>query len=236
MQNSHTPRGDAERWTFVAAGGALAAFGIARGGFLGRVATIAGGVLAVQAWRGRVGSPIARNGLAEATTTIAAPPERVFAFWQDRQQLAAVVPQIDSIEELDDGLTEWRVRLPGGVPLRWRARIESADDRRLVWRTDGPCTIEHEGELRCTEAPGDRGTEVRVRMRWRDPTGGLVERLADFVGGLAGHAPDDELRRGLEAVKQQIEAGELATAAMRAEAQARVEPDTTTAAAAKARA
>ena len=209
-------RGDVERWSVAAAGGALAAFGLLRGGLLGSIATVAGGALAVQGYRGRASNPLARAGLAEATVTIHAPRADVVAMWWDLPRLADAVPQIERIENLGDGASHWSVRLPGGVPLRWRARIVDTGDGQIAWRTEGPCTIEHQGEVHFTAAPGDRGTEVRVRMRWRDPAGGLVHRLLEQVGGLAGCSPSDELRRALEAVKQMLEAGEHATNAMRA--------------------
>lgn len=200
----------------LTAGSALVAFGAARGGLLGKLAAIGGGACAVQGFRGRLDSPMARTGTAEATVTIAAPAEVVQSFWLDLQQLAAAVPQIERVDVVDAQRSRWLVRLPGGVPLHWQARItqDDAPSRTLRWRTDGPCSIEHEGEVEFAPAPGDRGTEVRVRLSWRDPAGGLTDRLLRWLGGIAGHAPKDELRRGLQAIKQVLEAGELATADM----------------------
>lgn len=212
MHSTEETRGDVERWSMLAAGSALVAFGAARGGLLGKAAALCGGVCAVQGWRGKLGSPIATDGVAEAAVTIAAPAAQVAEFWRDPQRLAGVVPQIERIDRLEHDRSTWVVTLPGNLRLHWEAEYRFDESgRRITWQTTGSSTLEHEGEVTFAEAPGDRGTEVRVRLRWRDPSGGVVEWLTRRIGGVVGHAPRDELRRGLQAVKQVLEAGEIPT-------------------------
>lgn len=184
------------------------------GGTIGRWTACCGGFCAVQGWRGRLRSPIATTGTASATVTIAAPPEVVARFCRDPQQLALALPQIERLDLIDGGRSHWVVRLPGGLSLRWQAVATShqGSDHRISWQTEGACSIEHEGDVVFEPAPGGRGTEVHAYLRWRDPTAGLGDRLARYIGGIAGHAPRDELRRGLQAIKQMIEAGETPTA------------------------
>jgi uncharacterized membrane protein len=56
-------------------------------------------------------------------------------------------------------------------------------------------------------APGDRGTEVHVLLRYQ-PAGG---RAAAAVARLFGSEPGQEIADDLRKFKQQMESGEMAT-------------------------
>jgi uncharacterized membrane protein len=54
-------------------------------------------------------------------------------------------------------------------------------------------------------APGDRGTELRVRLQY-DPPGG---RAAKWFAKLFGEEPEQQLHEDLRRVKSLIETGEI---------------------------
>jgi uncharacterized membrane protein len=58
-------------------------------------------------------------------------------------------------------------------------------------------------------APGDRGTEVHVRLDYKPPGGKAGAMVAKLFGDEPGQQVGDDLRR----LKQMLEAGEVATTA-----------------------
>lgn len=137
--------------------------------------------------------------------TIYRPIDEVYAFWRDLQPLARVLPRVLLVEELDSRRSRWVMAGPGDTELAFHAEVVTDDPPRLVaWRaTDSP--VPHEGRVELRAAPGDRGTEVRVRLSYRPPAGELGVALAR----LTGDEPDQLLRDALRRVKQVLEAGEM---------------------------
>jgi uncharacterized membrane protein len=65
--------------------------------------------------------------------------------------------------------------------------------------------IATEGEMRFLPAPGGRGSEVHLRMRYSMPGGRLGEAVARYFGEDPHQQVDDDLRR----FKQIAETGEV---------------------------
>src|SRR5205823_1731739 len=69
--------------------------------------------------------------------------------------------------------------------------------------------VQHAGSVRFTPAPGDRGTEIRVALRYQPPAGPLG-KIGAKVATLWGESPPQQVREDLRALKQVIETGEVA--------------------------
>jgi len=59
-------------------------------------------------------------------------------------------------------------------------------------------------EVEVRPAPGDKGTELRARLRVPEPTG-----MASAAGRVAGNDPRQRVRAALREAKQLIEVGEV---------------------------
>jgi uncharacterized membrane protein len=169
--------------------------------------------VAVRAARGALTATRRAAGPAQAdgrrtylrAVTIYRPIDEVYAFWRDLQPLARVLPRVLLVEELDERRSRWVVAGPADTELAFHAEVVTDDPPRLVaWRaTDSP--VPHEGRVELRAAPGDRGTEVRVRLTYRPPAGDIGVALAR----LTGDEPDQLLRDALRRIKQVLEAGEV---------------------------
>jgi uncharacterized membrane protein len=139
--------------------------------------------------------------------TVNRPPADVYGFWRDLPRLAAALEREATATVLADGRSRWSVRGPAGAPVEYTAEIIADEPGALLaWRVaDGP--LPHEGRVEFTEAPGGRGTELRVGLRYEVPGGALGQAAVK----LTGDEPDQVLRTTLRRVKQLLECGEIVT-------------------------
>jgi uncharacterized membrane protein len=144
----------------------------------------------------------------EASIAIGRPRDEVYRFWRDLRNLSRFMPQLVSVEPRDERTSHWVARAPGGPSLEWDAEI--FDDRPgevIAWRTLPGATIQHAGAVRFVDAPGRRGTAVRLEMGF-DPPGGPLGALA---ASMFGEIPRQQMQNDLRRLKQLLETGEIPT-------------------------
>ena len=76
---------------------------------------------------------------------------------------------------------------------------------RIAWASVEGADVDTSGEVLFVPAPGGRGTEVRVTLRYDMPAGPLGRAVAKYFGDDPSQALDDDLRR----FKQVMETGEV---------------------------
>lgn len=144
----------------------------------------------------------------EQACTVNKPPREVYAFWRDYKNLPKFMGMVERVDDLGGGKSHWVGRGPLGVTLEWDAEnIQDEPGRLIAWRSLPGSDLGTAGSVHFTEAPGGRGTEVRVNVKF-DPPGG---KLANAFGKLIGQDPNTQTRGDLHKLKQLLEAGELAT-------------------------
>lgn len=149
-----------------------------------------------------------RAGDQEVTRaiTIARPPAEVYACWRDLSELAQVFSHVESITRLDARRSHWRVKAPAGTTVAFDAEI--VDDRPgelIAWRSLPDADIDSTGTVRFERAPGDRGTQLHVHMRYAAPAG----RLGVAIAKLFGEAPEQQIAADLRHLKQVLETGSI---------------------------
>jgi uncharacterized membrane protein len=166
----------------------------------------------------RFGIDTTREGLSrgvevDRSITVGRSPEEVYRFWRNFDNLPLFMKHLSSVTEIEPGRTHWVAR-EAGIDLDWYAQIiEDVPGERIVWRSEPGGRIEAEGEITFRQAPGNRGTEVRVRMRCAAPGRVLAMALAPLLRRFTRIQVGQDLHR----MKQLIETGEVATGAMRRE-------------------
>jgi uncharacterized membrane protein len=103
-----------------------------------------------------------------------------------------------------DGRSHWKVSAPAGRTIEWDA--ETIDDRpneHIGWRSLPGSPVPNAGAVTFTPAPGNRGTEVRVQLRYEPPAGPLGATVAKLLGEDPHLQAKDDLRR----FKQVLETG-----------------------------
>jgi uncharacterized membrane protein len=141
-----------------------------------------------------------------AAITVRRPADELFDFWSDLSRLPEFMAHLDTVEVRPDGTSHWRALAPGGTHVEWDARIaESERPTRLSWESVGDADVPNSGSVWFTDAPGDRGTEVRVELDYELPGGRLAEALSRLFGEQPRQQVEDDLRR----FKQVAETGEV---------------------------
>lgn len=142
----------------------------------------------------------------EKAITIAHPPDEVYGFWHDFRNLPHFMIHLESVERLGDGRSHWTAKGPAGTTIEWDAEMtEDRPNELIAWRSLPGTDVPNSGSVRFSRAPGGRGTEVRVRVRYDPPAGALGAAVA----GLFGERPDQQVQDGLRRLKQVMETGEV---------------------------
>ena len=177
-----------------------------------RAAVAAGGIAALDLYaavrtvrtqhgRGRPG-PLQ----LQATVTVNKSPDEVYAFWRDFTNLPTFMLHLKSVAPTGDRRTRWEANAPLRRSVTWEAELTSEEPgRRIAWKSLPGSTIDNAGTVHFSEAPGDRGTEVKVVLHYGIPGG----RLGQAVAKLLGEEPEQQVRDDLRRFKQVMETGDL---------------------------
>lgn len=150
---------------------------------------------------GEASGPVDMTG----AVTVNRPPEEVYAAWRRLEDLPRFMAHLDEVRQVDARTSHWSATAPFGRTVEWEARITDEDPgSHIAWRSTD-ADIDNSGEVRFTPAPGGRGTEVRVRLRYAMPAGPLGHAVARYFGEAPEQALDDDLRR----FKQVVETGDV---------------------------
>lgn len=221
--------GDVERWASVLGGGALAGYGLGRGGIGGLLlAALGGGLL----YRGVTGHCpcYARLGVStaagrhspqasipagggvkvERAITVNRPPEDLYRFWRNLENLPRVMSHLERVENRGARQSHWVARAPLGLTAEWDAEIITDNANEAIgWKSCEGSQVATAGSVHFTREPGGRGTQVRVVLKY-DPPGG---QLGAWLAWLFGESPGRQIEADLRRFKQMLEAGEVASTA-----------------------
>ena len=128
--------------------------------------------------------------------------DEVYRFWRDFENFPNFMHHIESVT-VDGSRSHWVAKEPAGQQAEWDAEITEDRPGELIgWRTIGDSDVEHEGSVEFSQAPGDRGTEVRVTLTYEPP--GVAG-----IAKLFGSDPDRQIRDDIRRFKQILETGEV---------------------------
>jgi uncharacterized membrane protein len=206
-------------WLPVIGGGLLAGMGLGRGRDDGLLMTLLGGGLVywglsrgISALPSIPGTSLAPDGDSsvriEKVVTINRTADELYAAWRDVESLPRIMSHLESVTRTDDGLTHWVANAPLGRTVEWDAEIINDEAGRVIsWRSVEGSQIENVGAVHFHEAPGGRGTELRVRIEYNPPAGAVGATVAKLLGEEPGQQVADDLRR----FKAIMETGEFPT-------------------------
>src|SRR5205807_5768354 len=109
----------------------------------------------------------------EKTVTINRPAAVLFRMWSNFETLPRFMQHLVSVK-VDGKRSHWVARGPAGTTVEWDAEIvNNVPDRLIAWRSLEGSTVDTVGSVRFVDAPGGRGTEVHVELKY-DPPGGKL--------------------------------------------------------------
>ena len=114
--------------------------------------------------------------------TVNSPRAEVYAFWRRLENLPLFMKHLESVDELSDTVSAWKVKIPGGLgEIRWEAEIiRDIRDSELSWQSAPGASIENAGKINFSDTPAG-GTRIDVMISYRAPMGVLGERLSRLL-------------------------------------------------------
>jgi uncharacterized membrane protein len=138
--------------------------------------------------------------------TVRQPRDQIYLFWQDFENLPTFMAHLQSVVVTGDGRSHWIAAAPAGRTVEWDAEIvEFVPNELVAWQSVRGADVENAGVVRFVDAPGGRGTEIHLEMRYSAPGGPLGSAIARLFGEDPGQQVRDDLRR----FKQVVETGEV---------------------------
>lgn len=145
---------------------------------------------------------------AQAAITIGRSREEVFAFWRDLHNLPRFMQHLESVEVRDNRHSHWVAQGPAGARVEWDSEIINEVDNELIaWRSLEGSDVDSAGSVQFKDAPGGRGTEIRVKLQYNPPAG----MVGAIVASLFGKEPEQEIKSDLARLKQVLETGVVST-------------------------
>jgi uncharacterized membrane protein len=187
----------------LAAGAAIAIYGILRRDWFGAALAGGGGYLA---YCGVTDLRRPYQGRVRAAFTINKTPQEVYDFVRNADNWGRALREPKFEHDGRDCIT-----LGFGAKNRaeFKSHVELTDEKPgefIAWASEDQM-LEHRGVVRFKKAPGNRGTEISVALEYKSPTGPISQALA----ALAGLDPRQLVREGLRQIKQLMETGEIPT-------------------------
>jgi uncharacterized membrane protein len=215
--------GDTERWMSAVGGGALALFGLKRGGLGGALLAALGGGLVYRGVTGHCSAyaALGRNtaddrpaephayferGIhVEESVTVNRTPWELYDFWKNFENLPQFMAHLKDVKRIDERRSHWVAKAPAGMSAEWDAEIINDEPSALIaWRSLGGATVDNAGSVRFV--PAAEGTEVKVVLDYIPPAG----RVGAAVAKLFGEEPGVQVREDLRRFKQVMETGSVA--------------------------
>ena len=218
--------GNSERVVSTVAGGSLVAYGIKRKDWLGALLGLVGGGLALRGATGycpafdaldidtneksllEQGKTKAKDWFQQKTevvksVTINKSAEELYNFWRNFENLPKFMNHLESVKVLDDKKSEWTAKAPLGYEAHWGAMItEDKKNEKIAWRSVENSEIPNSGKVEFLPTV-DRGTVVKVTVRYEPPAGKLGALAAYFLT----EEPDTQIAEDLRRFKSLMETG-----------------------------
>jgi uncharacterized membrane protein len=154
----------------------------------------------------RAGVPYELGIRVDEEILINKPPEELYRFWRNLENLPRFMEHLQSVRVIDHCLSQWVARGPAGFKAEWQAEIVNDIENELIgWRSLEGSQVDNGGSVRFGRSPDGRGTIVSVSLQYNPPAG--------FVGAavarLFGEAPEKTIRKDLLRFKELMETGNI---------------------------
>ena len=144
----------------------------------------------------------------EKAVTIGLPPNEVYEFWRNLENLPRFMKHLESVQVTGVRTSHWKATAHGGLSTEWDAEMmEDTPGQQISWHSVGDADIPNKGTVEFKEAPGHRGTEVKVTIDYYPPGGAAGMVASKITHGITAQQLEEDLKR----LKQILEVGEEVT-------------------------
>jgi uncharacterized membrane protein len=136
------------------------------------------------------------------TVLIDRPPEELYAFWRNFENLPDIMDHLEAVYVIDDMRSLWQAKSPLQGSVEWEAEItHEIPNREIGWRSLPGSEVDSVGVVRFEPSSLGHGTNLQVEMLYFPPAG----RLGAIVAELLGRDPHRQIDEDLQRFKQRME-------------------------------
>lgn len=159
----------------------------------------------------RIQAPPVKSGegvKVEKAVTVRCLTSQAYSFWRSLENLPRFMEHLVSVTSTSEVDSHWVAQTPKGERIEWDARlIEDKPDELIAWESLPGSDIDSAGSVRFSRAPGNRGTVVKVALKYAPARGRISRLFAKFYTTNARR----EIARDLFHFKSLVETGEIPT-------------------------
>lgn len=144
---------------------------------------------------------------ARAAVTVGRPADELRTLWLDPDTQSRIWTHFAEVTPLDSRTADWLAHGPAGGDYKWRTEVEDASGNEVRWSSLDGADVPNAGVLVFGAAPGDRGTELHLDLRF-DPPGGVV---GEALSKLFHIVPAEIVRKALYKFRALALTGEIPT-------------------------
>nr|WP_276602918.1 SRPBCC family protein [Nannocystis pusilla] len=136
------------------------------------------------------------------TITVRQPPERVYRFWRELDNLPRFMRHLESVTVLDERRSRWRVRGPADISVSWDAEIiNDVPGELIAWRSLEGAELPNAGSVRFERGVGGHTTRITVNLEYHPPAGVIGTMISSALGA----NPQKQIESDLQRFKELLE-------------------------------
>lgn len=147
----------------------------------------------------------------QRAVTVNKPRDELFRIWRNFENLPRFMTHLNrvDVDESTGGTrSHWVAKAPFGREVEWDSDvIEERENEHIAWKSLPGSVVESMGAVEFSDAPGGRGTIVKVTMEYHPPAGSMGAAIAKLLG----EEPALQIKEDLRHFKQVMETGEIAS-------------------------
>lgn len=156
----------------------------------------------------RAGVKAQQGRRVEQAILINHPAPELYEDWRNLEALSERLRHVTRVEVLDDKRSRWTIQGPLGNTLHWDAEIVNDRPNELIaWQSLPGGDVDTAGSVHFQELPHERGTIVRVSLKYNPPAG----KVGAWIASVLGDGMEQRLAADLRQFKSSVEAGETPT-------------------------
>lgn len=126
----------------------------------------------------------AHNIEIRTSITVQKPVKEVYAFWRRLENLPLFMTHLQSVDQVDETLSEWKAKIPG-MPgsISWQAEIvHDSENESIAWSSLPGSDIENAGAVYFQD--NGTSTTIKVIISYQAPAGKVGEKIAKLLNPL----------------------------------------------------
>jgi uncharacterized membrane protein len=144
----------------------------------------------------------------QKTITVNRPVAEVYRFWRNFENLPRFMTHLESVNVKTDSLSHWAIKTSEKHVLEWDAQIiEDRGNELISWQSLSGADVDNAGSVWFRPATGNRGTVVKVALKYSPPGGKFGAKVAK----LFGKDPEAIIAEDLYRFKNLLETGGIPT-------------------------